>query len=150
MIARLVQSSRWLFIGLATLPLVLALETTELAESMTSSIRYSVRRDGENSVIKIRGRDLTQANLSNLFGLVPSTISFLSEDSEVETADASGTFRTESMDNLQYWLCRGTPFYTSSCAMASSRYTAAEHRSLTTTVSSRTSAASSLVGSMPV
>ena len=102
MIARLVQSSRWLFIGLATLPLVLALETTELAESMTSSIRYSVRRDGENSVIKIRGRDLTQANLSNLFGLVPSTISLLSEDGEVETAGASGTFWTESVDNLQY------------------------------------------------
>ena len=114
------------------------------------SIRYSVRRDGENSVIKIRGRDLTQANLSNLFGLVPSTISLLSEDGEMETADASGTFQTEPMDNLQYWLCRGTPFYTSSCAMASSRFTAAKHRSLTTTVSCRTSAASSLFGSMPV
>ena len=61
---------------------------------MTSlpSIRYDVELHDGSRRVRLRSADMNQTNLSNIFGLVPQSISLINVDGDVETADESGCF----------------------------------------------------------
>lgn len=64
--------------------------------------RFAVSRDGASgSYIKFRASQLSQSVLSAAFDLVPTSISLVSDDGDMETADGEGNFPTHGMDPVE-------------------------------------------------
>ena len=78
----------------------------------SSGSRFSITREGKGTV-KIRASDLNISTLSNFFSLVPSTITLVSGDDEMETHGEMGCFPSWRMDRRTPWRCQGTPQYPS-------------------------------------
>lgn len=102
--------------------------------------RFSVTKYGSSDTIKFRHGQLCQSVLATAFDYVPSSVSLVSDDGDMETADAEGCFPSHGMDPRRKWVCKGSPYFR---AETSAKHSS--HRRKTKRVES----SSAMVGSSP-